>query len=958
MRINSLLALSMTAALLAACKGEPNTDVVPSEQGLTLTSLDSKGVSRSIKANFIAPAGDGALVEDGVALPLLRAKTPAQAELSASMYDYYYPFYEYWQYKDLQPHPELYCDEPVDGEFADIAKSLGGFRKTTSIHIDQDATAATVMSGWMVDSFLNRFALETADGGGANVTIQRPNVVGRSGSKAFYQSDVYGLITVDFANVPQQEPKVSCALPLPGQPKNFVVTDDNLYVIIQDTASMSSGVIQFDVSGDLPTYVKGIVLKDQDVIDARLFNDTLVMYLKTYAPIEAQPEQIAPPVNADISGDAFIGGITSLPRYTREYVYHELLVMKTLPVLEVSNRESFVPEGSEAPVLAEAPDPEALYTSRHFNNFLSASSEYLLVTENIRERHFVEYETKSYYRCDEHKVTDVPYHYCRTNWKRIENPDYSPPPSSGVIACTGKLADCLKTEGPKVSRYISVADGQQCHDGIRKKYSCIAGSTVTYEVPIYRWENKTQVYAFRFQDNTFVRLDDQLAIINKDNAIEAVDRNFVVDGRVKKHDHMQFNGDNLYIVSSKASNTSSEIDLHTLTIAGNSPVYVNQLSLSGQKYSNLSVSFTDDSIYLSDGRSSNSSSTLSTLSLANPLAPVVNGDVKIATSLSQLFFAGDGLLGIGSTIVRSAGEVRRHVFGTISQFDNNGTEQNSLLLGSDYRAYATNAAYDDQIVTIDHLVNRLFLPYQVSAPFPGSDLPWSQNRLTVANFGDNQLVEEGTIELIQPLHRTMSIDEDTAFGFSREFIHELSFDEGLKGDIIFDGELPDSIYYSRNSPTQVQTRSRSNSINFRLIDSAEAASGTLLDEVTIPKAASVTGCFNAQLLKDRDRIVYISEKPGLYFVKDDCPLSDDLVEKVYTGYRISDNKFVRITDIQEMESLRVQSKWDMVCITDTNNDDGELVKGFDIDATEALDCFTRQQFMAEIDQKINELISQ
>lgn len=956
MRHNKLFALGLMASLLFACDEETIDDKESKvKTGLNLTDLNPQGSSSTLQARFSVPEGDAAVVGDAFVLPLERVKTASQASLSAPSYDYFYPFFEYWQYKDLQPHPELYCDEPAEGEFADVAKSLGGFRKTTSIFIEPDATAPVVQSGWMVDQFLLRsFAEGGAESADGSVTIQRPNVVGRSGSKAFYQSDIYGLITVDFANVPFEEPKVSCAQPLPGTPKNFVVTDDNLYVILQDSASMSSGVIQFDVSGATPVYVKGVILKDQDVIDARLFNDTLVMYLKTYAPIEVLEEQEAPIAKSGLDVEGMLKAHRSLPYYSRQYVYHELVVMDTLPVIEVTNRESFIPEGADDPVGDNAPEPEDVYTSRYFNNFLSASGEYLLVTENLRERHFVQYETKSYNRCDEYKATEVPYHYCRTQWKRIENPDYAPPPSSGVIACAGKLSECLKSEGPKVSRYINIPDGEKCYDGVHTKYSCLASTRVTYEVPKYRWEAKTQVYAFRFKDGAFVRLDDQLATINKEQAIVTTERSFVIDGRVQKHDHMQFNGDNLYIIASGSSNTASGIDLHTLTIAGNSPVYVNHLLLDSQKYSNLSAAFTEDTIYLTDGNFSSSSSGLATLSLADPLAPTVNADVQIATRLSQLFFTGDGLLGTGSTTI--GGENNRQTLGTISRFNSGGVEQNSLLLGGDYQYYSSRSGYDDQLTTVDHIVRRLFLPYTVSNPLLGNDLPRWDYRLTVADFSEDQLKEEGTLSFPQQIHRTLSINEETAFGFSQEFIHQMSFADSLTSATIFDGEVPHSIYYASESPTQIQKRIQINTYNFKLIDSDEAASGTLLDEVTVPKVNS-SACFSEQVLFDRDRVVVVSEKPNTYIDYNDCPEDRSQSEKVYVGYRISDNKFVAITDQKEMEMLWVQSNWDMVCITDMENDDGDIVYDFDLDSTDSLGCFTRQQYQEIAQEKTSDLLN-
>ena len=934
---------------LVACG--PEKDPIDNEGEPTL-GLTVQAGGQSTKANFTLPEADSALAGTAFSVPLERASTEAQEDLARG--SLYYPIHWMWNYKDLLPHPELYCPEPGNGEFIELAEKLGGFKKTTSIYIEKDATAPRVQTGLMVDDFFSRFAPEVDNaggGGGGAVTIQRPNIVGRTGNKAFYLSDTYGLITVDFSNIPFTEPSVSCAQPLPGRPENFVVTDDHLFAIIKDTTDSSTAVIQFDIRGENPVYVKSLHLENRTLHDARLFNDTLVMYLSAYSPLEQITTDYMGEDGASV--DRVAGNVAptpvdsdsiTLPRYNRQYTHHELAVVSTLPELSLINRESFLPEGSDNPVGDDAPAAEAPYSYRNFQNFLSASGEYLLVTEYVNKRIFTGYQTRRRYVCDDYQVTEVPYSYCRTQWKRVENPDYEPPTQSGVLNCSGTLADCLKTQAPRVNRYIYVADGEQCHEGIRHNYSCISGSTREYQVPQYTWEQGTQIYAFRFADGSFQRLDDQLAFINKEGDIQNNGDPFLLDGRVQKHDHMQFHGDNLYVITTNEQ--TDQTALRTLTISGNSAIDVSALHLeqNGNSYSSLSAIFSDDKLYLSDGgyRSSNSGSELYTISLENPLAPELAESVTIPTRLDQLFFVDNSLIGLGRVNQNSEATGSRSM-GSVTRFDESGIEQSSLLLGVDYRYYQHNIYSDDQIVTVDDLVKRLFLPYSVRLPIFGEQATSQDYRLSIANYADSQLSEEATLSFPQMLDRTVSIDEQSALGFSSQYIHQLKSDDSWSSVAIFDGEIPQSIYYTQNYPTQVQKRVRAGSYNFRLIDSDESASGDTLAEVTVERSVSNV-CLTEQVLFDRDRILIAREKAGLYITWEDCPTDRNETEMELIGYRIGETDFTAISDQDELALLLRQSQWDMICITDLDNQEGEVVQDYTVDEAEELNCFTIDQY--------------
>lgn len=924
--IHCALALS----LITGCGsgGEKSSSSQSSASSAENTTAFSLGGGQT---GFTVPEQDAAFIKAPATAVLNRELSEAQSLLSAG--NALYPLRNLVDYQNLLPHPELFCNASTNAEFLNIAEQLGGFRKGSSIRIEKDATAPQVQSGLMIDNLIvGQPDSASGGGGGGNVTIQRPDIVGTSGSKAFYLSNTYGLVTVDYASLPFEQPTPSCAFAMPGSPQNFVITDTHLYAIISSANRVSSAVLQFDISGQQPVYVSGMLFENQNIIDARLFNDTLALYLRIYEVEDSIPQ-------SDTNADPVAGGGASYHPYpTYNTLGYELKTLQTAPDLSELSRDVLVGEGVENPPLDSQDAIENVHRYSSFNSFLSASGEYLVVTESVNERHFERYEQRSYYRCNEYERHEYPYTSCRTIWKRVENPDYVEPQSPGVLECGSDLASCLSTRLPTVNRYIFVDDGQQCEERTRYRHTCLSGETVTYDRPIFSYQSKTKFTVFHFEGDRFVRLDDQLASL-EDGDIVVQDRPFEIPGRVQKHDHIQFHEDYLYVISG-GDWAEKQSQLTTLAIMGNSAMEVSTLPLTFDA-GEINAAFADDRIYISTR--SGGTSEITTLSLADPLYPTSQNRLSFASGLEQLIYTQDGFVGIGQVAIFQ--NDRSYRIGNVSAFAENGEENDNLLLGADYRYYSSPLNYDDQVVSFNALWQRLIMPYNVSWPLAGTDGPRQANRLSIISTAGGQVNHEATFDLPQGVDRSAQLDDQNALAFSADFIHHLKQSDGWQKTTVFDGAIPQSIYYSRQYPTQVQYYELGNEIQFRLIDSPEKASGEILDTQTVQRSGSNV-CLNEQILFDRDRVLVVREKPGQYISYQDCPADRRRdTEKEFIGYRIGEDSLDPITDLDELTQLYIQAGWNLVCLTDSEELGGEILEGYTIDDVGDLTCYTFDQYI-------------
>ncbi|NRB39983.1 MAG: hypothetical protein HRU20_16195 [Pseudomonadales bacterium] len=919
------IAAAMLAASvgLSSCGGDSNDgDSELQKTGPQSTTLNIVVGEGGEQAVIQLPSSDQATIAP---LPLPRSLSAGQQMLSASGHDL--DVAQRWNYQSLLPKPQLFCDKPEAKSFARIAQQLGGFRKASPIYVEPDATTPTLLDGiepsYRTDGLFEVSADAASD---LAVTIQRPDTVKRQGNSAFYLSDAYGLIQLNFVEDASQAVKVSCAMALPGRLKNFVSTADRLLVLTESLQGKGTGVIQFAIGEDGLEYQHALYFPDEELVDARLFNDTLALYVKVYEAEDVQTQRTArsSPVVDELS-------IAAYPQ-TRLLNY-QLKIIDTGAELVHSYSEIFAVEDAAA---AEFMDPGERWSSS-FNPFVSASGEYLVVSENLSHSYIDHYETKHYSRCTDWQSYTTAYEYCRVNWKRIENPDYQPLPPSGVLNCQGDLLSCLRISVPRVNRYLYIADGQTCHSGERTRYSCTQRVYGSYQRPVYQHDGYSKLHIFRFKDGEFYKLDDQLATLSEDMTITQQE-DFRLTGALRKHDHLQFHGDFLYAVT----HDNAKNQLQTLMVQGNSAVLLNQMSLSGAS-GDIAVRFTRQKVYISEAQYQYGQtlqwSDMQTISLADPAHPVIDKQIRIPTSLDQLLFGDDVLLGLGIVSISSESGTDR--LASISLFSSEGLETNSLLLGADYRYNYADFQHDDQSVHLDQANQRLLVPYSSHRPHDAANSPPGKHRLTVAGFSGGSLIEEHTFSLPAAADRSLSIAEPLAFVFSRDFIHSLTKLGGWQQQRIFDGELPVSIYYSRKQALHVQKFSRIDQTLFKLIDSAEDTSAALLDTLSVPKDGSGY-CVPQRVYFDRDRVLIVQEKPGVYFSYQDCADRREDNELQLSAYRLSRDGFQPIEDEAQLLSLYQQIQWDLHCITDINNLEGKRIDS--LPEGSELSCYTAEQY--------------
>jgi hypothetical protein len=116
-------------------------------------------------------------------------------------------------------------------------------------------------------------------------TIERPDLVGYQDNTAIFLSQRHGLLAVKTDGA---KPELSCALKLPGSPKYFFYHGKELVLLVN---GMSSGVstneaalLRFGISATGFDFLDAVMLDNQQIQDARLFDSTLVIYANLFSP--------------------------------------------------------------------------------------------------------------------------------------------------------------------------------------------------------------------------------------------------------------------------------------------------------------------------------------------------------------------------------------------------------------------------------------------------------------------------------------------------------------------------------------------------------------------------------------------------------------------------------------------------------------------------------------------------
>ncbi|OGQ94825.1 MAG: hypothetical protein A2284_14025 [Deltaproteobacteria bacterium RIFOXYA12_FULL_61_11] len=230
---------------------DPNTMVLPGLDGEESDDL-SRIKGSHLRAKFLKPLSEG----------------------------HYYPPE---QLEDLYFNPLEVCTKnfTVAG-LVELAEKLGGIKWGYRIdyyenfltpQFDLYGYPAMMAPGAMEDS-----ANMASSPGDAAPVIQRADLIGSMGTKVFYLSKRNGLFFVDTARLADGSAAISCPLLVPGEPKNFYIQGEHLYLLANaGYGAQNAAVIVFRAGERSVEYVGHHLLEHQTILDSRLFDSTLAV---------------------------------------------------------------------------------------------------------------------------------------------------------------------------------------------------------------------------------------------------------------------------------------------------------------------------------------------------------------------------------------------------------------------------------------------------------------------------------------------------------------------------------------------------------------------------------------------------------------------------------------------------------------------------------------------------------
>src|SRR5262249_48340124 len=199
------------------------------------------------------------------------------------------------------------CPVSNDAAFATAADALGGITWTHPITILKDQSLPPLYKGRLpAVRVLPPQVATGATNDAAAPTIVRPDLVGYQENTAIFLSRRHGLLAVETDG---PAAVLSCALKLPGQPKYFFYKGSELVLLVNGTGVNEAALLRFRVTADGFDFVDSVMLDQQNIQDARLFDSTLVVYTNLFTPImsDATGTTGTPPSGGGPSGSGSAG---------------------------------------------------------------------------------------------------------------------------------------------------------------------------------------------------------------------------------------------------------------------------------------------------------------------------------------------------------------------------------------------------------------------------------------------------------------------------------------------------------------------------------------------------------------------------------------------------------------------------------------------------------------------------
>jgi hypothetical protein len=695
------------------------------------------------------------------------------------------------QIKAKDPIGAMRCGAETTPAYNDLTSFLGGIAWTHPMAIVKDASFPPLYAGKPDMSPRG----EAANAAGASdkaaaPNIERPDLVGIRNGIAVFLSKQHGLLAVDARG---GTPVVTCAMKIPGAPMSFFVKGDEIVVIVNALNGFNrAALVRYSFANASFRYLDAVQLPNQHIEDARLFDSTIVAYTD-WTKERPQPPVITDPpvlgndgtkqgtgVSVYGSGGSMGGGDMAAPSQTGYYngdrIGSKVIVVQWDDALGLDWQDSLIDDPTKQdPMEGLPPDTkftpgQVVSTWTNWKPFVAASDRYIAIPRSVTKTKFVEYATYNYQVCTAYNPQDHQIESCSTDYEKRPNPDYrAPDPATGDYSCNGQsLADCITQAAPVVSQYVYVPVGQHCSMvwiGACTKYE---NRSETY--PRFEQETETGLTVYRFENNSFVKLDDSLStMVDKSGALAFDKTTLSVKGDVQNKDQIQFQNGHLYVFADQA--------LQTMAVAGNSVAYVKRLDISASTNNSPSIAFSTDRAMISAVTYSYPpSSNVEMIDLSVPALPVSLKSFTMPGASTQLMLATGGILGPGqvnlgnTTVVGEDGQSNVTMPRTLEKMTlfsrDDGHELDNLLLGTEYNAFETSyfSAEDDQRIRLAADGTRVFLPY--SGKHHADPTEPTAHRLNISRVDAGRLVSERSFEVSDDVIRTAAIDDQRSLVFA------------------------------------------------------------------------------------------------------------------------------------------------------------------------------------------------
>lgn len=660
--------------------------------------------------------------------------------------------------------------------------------------------------------------------GGPAPTIVRPDLVGYQDDTAIFLSQQHGLLTVKTGG---PAPVLSCALKLPGQPKYFFYQGNELVLLVNGLSVNQAALLRFRVRPQGFDFLDTVMLDQQSIQDARLFDRTLIVYTNLLRPIVPTAQT---PGGGAAGGGAVGPGARPGPGPGPVYSANMGVAVTAIAwnaALTVAWHEEFLNDPATADPLA-GQDPvmatsklaigDVVSTAKTFKPFISASDRYVVVSRDVNRTIFSGTRTQSYSYCAASRQGPArSVQTCSPKYEQRPNPDYRPPQTAaGDYDCNGKaLLQCIQEAAPTVSQYIHVRVGETCTTHTYHEYICDRQETRVVSYPMYSQQQVTQFVVYRYGDGDFVKLDERIYEMADPGAGAANVASLTfngkpleVDGSIDHKGDLQFQRGHFYVLTHQGQ------QLHTLLIVGNSIAKLGKQATPRQSTGTYSYSGGHSTMFSADRMMISRAyydprrpmnipnwSDVIMLDVSVPAFPRRVNQFVMPGSSDQLILAADGVLGPGTVAFTHAGVPRNLQKLTLfSRTD--ASELGNLLLGTEFNANMVSTwlgTPDDQRIRLDYGNQRLFLPYAGYHHAPTVGINPVAHRLNITAIAGGQLTSEATFEFVEDIVRTVSTssapDAGRALAFGESSVYALNQTPGSWSlDVIEEFATPVAVY--------------------------------------------------------------------------------------------------------------------------------------------------------------------